>query len=435
MAGDETIPTPADRTAEPTVGGAETGLGSAYWWLWTASALSNLADGVFKVAVPLLAVALTRSPALIAGLTFAFTLPWLLCALPAGALVDRLDRRRLMFGANAVRAVLLAALTALTLFDADSVGALYAVALCAGTAETVHDTAAQSLVPRLVRRDRLPRANGRLFAAELTANEFLGPPLAGLLVAAGAAVALGTPAVLWAGTLPALLLVRGLRHRDAREDRVERRPATLRADIAEGLRFLWRHRLLRTFAAMVGVFNFASSGTQAVLVLYAVGPGSAMGLSAASYGWLLSCVAAGSLVGSFLAERAERLLGRTRALLVSLAASAPLVGLPAATADPFLVGAGFLVGGAGLVVANVLMVSLRQRVAPDRLLGRVNSGYRLVTWGAKPLGALAGGALAQFLGLRAVFLVMGLLALSVLAGLTQVTDDALTAAEREADQG
>ncbi|MEO3749899.1 MFS transporter [Streptomyces sp. B6B3] len=413
---------------------AERGLGPAYWWVWTASALSNLADGVFKVAVPLLAVGLTRSPTLIAGLTFAFTLPWLLCALPAGALADRLDRRRLMVGANAVRAALLATLVALVSLDADSIAALYAVALCAGTAETVHDTAAQSLVPRLVPRDRLPRANGRLFAAELTANEFVGPPLAGLLVVAGAAVALGTPAALWALTLPALLLMRPPRRADRSPEPDETRPGTLRADILEGLRFLWGHRLLRTFAGMVGVFNFASSGTQAVLVLYAVGPASPMGLSAESYGWLLSTVAAGSLLGSFLAEPAERLLGRTRALVVSLAAAAPLVGLPAATADPFLVGAGFLVGGAGLVVANVLMVSLRQRATPDRLLGRVNSGYRLVAWGAKPLGALAGGVLAQLLGLRAVFLVMGLLALAVLAGLIRVTDDALAAAERSADR-
>ncbi len=399
-------------------------LGAAYWRLWTSSAVSNLADGVLKVAVPLVAIGFTRSPALIAGLAFAITVPWLLFALPVGAVVDRLDRRRLMLGANVARAVPLAGLVAVVALDAGSIWALYAVALCVGTAEVVHDTAAQSIVPQVVRRDQLSRANGRLYGAELTANELVGPPLAGFLVAAGVVAALTAPVALWAVAVLALLWLRG-------PYRVERGAGrtTLRGDIAEGLRFLWRHRILRTFAVMVGVFNFASSAVFAVLVLYAVGAGSAMGLSAQGYGWLLSTLAVGSLVGSVLAERIERALGRTGTLVVAFVASAVLMGLPGVTANPYLIGAAFFVGGAGLVVANVVMVSLRQRITPDRLLGRVNSGYRLVAWGTKPLGAVAGGVLAQLVGLRAVFLLMGLLVLTIIAGLTRVTNTGLDAAE------
>lgn len=403
-------------------------LGAAYWRLWTSTGLSNLADGIFQVALPLVAVQLTRSPTLIAGLTFALTIPWLLFALPAGALADRVDRRRAMLAVNVARAALLAVLLSAALLDLGSIWALYVVAIGIGIAETVYDTSAQSIMPQVVRRDQLSRANGRLQAAELTANEFAGPPLAGFLVAAGTTLAFATPLGLWIAAAAALALIRGS-FRIERETRT-----TVRADIAEGLRFLWRHRLLRTLAGMVGGFSFAAEATFAIFVLYAVGVGSAMELSEPAYGALLTAVAAGGLLGSFLAERIERLLGRARALMVGLLTGALLIGIPAMTANPFVIGAAFFVGGAGIVTWNVITVSLRQRVTPNRLLGRLNSGYRLVAWGTRPLGAAAGGLLAELLGLRAVFAVMGLLTLALLAGMMIVTDRAMDAAERAAEQ-
>jgi MFS family permease len=413
------------------------GLGAPYWRLWTSAALSNLADGVLKVALPLMALAITRSPLVIAGLALAMTVPWLLFALPAGVVTDRYDRRLLMLGANTVRALLLAGLGLVLVFDAGTVAVLYVVALAAGTAETVYDTAAQTMVPSLVHHDRLPRANGRLYAAELTANEFVGPPLAGVLVAVGAVAAVSTPAALWVVAVLALLLVRGSFRAGppAGDAAAGSRRATLRTDIAEGMRFLWRHRLLRTFTVMVGAFNLASSATMAVLVLYAVGPGSAMGLGEQAYGWLLSAFAAGSLLGSFLAEPCVRVLGRARTLVVTFALAAVALGVPAMTVRPLVVGAAFLVGGAGIVVANIVMVSLRQRITPDRLLGRVGSSHRLLAYGTKPLGAVVGGVLAEFVGLRAVFAVMGVLALAVLLGMVRATDAAMDAAETVVPHG
>jgi MFS family permease len=402
-------------------------LGTAYWRLWASSALSNLADGVVKVALPLVAIRFTDSPTLIAGLAFALTLPWLLFALPAGALADRLDRRRAMLGANTARAALVAVLVLAVMVDSGLIWMLYAVAFCLGVAETIYDTSAQSILPQVVPRDRLSRANGRLYAAELTANEFVGPPLGGLLVAAGAAMAFATPAVLWVVAVAVLLLVHG-RFRVERDQRT-----TMRADVAEGLRFLWRHHLLRTLAVMVGVANFATNATFAILVLYTVGPASAMGLSEPAYGLLLTTIAAGSLLGSLVAERVERQLGRARSLLLTILGFTLALSAPAVTANPFLIGAAFLVGGAAIATWNIITVSLRQRVTPDRLLGRVNSGYRLVAFGTRPLGAAAGGLLAQALGLRAVFLIMALLTLALATGMPKVTDEVMDAAERDAD--
>ncbi|GGS50039.1 MFS transporter [Actinokineospora fastidiosa] len=368
-----------------------------YWRLWTSSGLSNLADGVLKVALPLVAIEATRSPVLIAGLAVAFSLPWLLVALPAGAVVDRVDRRVLMMTANLVRAVLVLAIA----FGPTDIRLFSAIAFGIGVAEVLHDVAAQSVVPAVVPDEHLSRANGRLYAVELTANEFVGPPLAGFLVAASALAALAVPGGLWIAAVVALFLVRGT----FRPERAQR--ASLRGEVAEGLAFLWRDRVLRAFSVVVGLFNFATSATYAILVLYAVG---AMGLDDRGFGWLLAAVAGGSVVGSVAAERVERGLGRDRALVGSLAVAAPLIALPAATANPIAVGAGFFGSGAAIMVLNIVMVSLRQRRTPDRLRGRVTSGHRMVAWGSKPLGALAGGLVGELLGLPAVFLVMGLVA-------------------------
>lgn len=399
-------------------------LGSRYWTLWASSGLSNLADGIVKVALPLVAVQLTRSPVLIAGLTVALTIPWLLFALPAGALADRLDRRRAMLGANIARVAALGMLALAVVFHVETIWILYAVAFGIGVAETIYDTAAQSILPQVVPRDRLSAANRRLYAVELTANEFIGPPLAGVLVTLGTAVAFGCPMALWTAAVLALLLVRG-------RFRVDRdRRTTLRADVAEGLRFLLRHRILRTLAIMVGVSNFSTNAAFAVLVLYAVGPSSAMGLSARSFGLLLTGVAAGSLAGSFIAAWVERRLGRARALTLTILGTTALVATPAMTTNPFVIGAAFLLGGVGVMIWNVIAVSLRQRITPDRLLGRVNSGHRLVAWGAIPLGAATGGLIAQHIGVTAVFMLMAPVTFAQLIGMRVLTEKNMLDAER-----
>lgn len=154
-----------------------------------------------------------------------------------------------------------------------------------------------------------------------------------------------------------------------------------------------------------------------------------MGLTAQGYGLLLATLAVGSLGGSLLAHRVERRCGRARTLAIALVLGTLPIGAPALTADPVVLGAAFALGGAGIVVSNVVMVSLRRRITPDRLLGRVNSAYRLVAWGTMPVGAAVGGLLGQAAGLPVVFAAMGVLALATLAGLPVATDAAMDAAE------
>ncbi|MGX9898708.1 MFS transporter [Arthrobacter sp. SA17] len=405
-------------------GGVSTRLGAGFWWLWGSSGFSNLADGIAKIALPLVAVGITDSPVLIAGLGVALTAPWLLFALLAGALVDRVDRRTAMLVANTFRAALLIMLTLFFVVDFGSIWALYVVAFGIGTAETVYDTSAQSILPQVVGRGLLSRANARLHAAELTANQFIGPPLGGLLVAGGAALSMAAPAALWVVALGLLLLLRGTFSVNNGSS------STLRSEIAEGLRFLWHNQILRTFAIMVGIFNFASSATFTILVLHAVGPASSLQLSEPGYALLFTSVAAGTLVGSLAAAWVEQRLGRSLSLAVALTGSTSIYAVLIFSINPIVIGAGFFAGGIAIALWNVIAVSLRQRITPDHLLGRINSSNRLLAWGTLPLGAAAGGLIAQYFGFQAVFVSMGLLTVSMLPALASITDKKLENAER-----
>jgi hypothetical protein len=164
------------------------GLGPGFARLWTANAVSNLGDGVTLVAGPLLAASLTRDPRLVAGLAVAQRLPWLLFSLVSGALVDRLDRRLVMVRVDAARAVVVGLLGVAVLADAATLPLLYAIFFALGTAETLFDNAAVSILPAVVPTDQLSRANGRLLGAQMVANELVAPPLGGWLFAAAAAV-------------------------------------------------------------------------------------------------------------------------------------------------------------------------------------------------------------------------------------------------------
>ncbi len=402
------------------------GLPRPYWKLWTASAGSNLADGIFWIALPLLAIRLTDSPALIAGVTIASRLPWLLFSLVAGALADRLDRRRTMILVDLFRGGLLGALALATFAGVASLPVLYLVAFALGVAETLFDTSAQSIMPNLVKPDRLSVANGRLYAVELTMNQFVGPPVGGFLAAAGVSLAFGTGAAAYLLAALALWTIAGS-FRPVREGP----PTRIHEDIAEGLRYLFGHPLLRVLALMVGISNLVTSAVFSVFVLYAVSPGP-LGLDEVGFGLLATTMAIGSLVGSFIVEPLERRLGRANLLAVSmLGFGIPMI-LPGITTNVVIIGVAWVIGGAIGIAWNVVTVSLRQRIVPDRLLGRLNASYRLLAWGTMPIGALLGGLVGETLGLPAVFLIFGGLNLVLLLGRLVVTDAAIEAAERDA---
>ena len=385
------------------------GLGAEFRKLWTANAVSNLGDGVTFVAGPLLAASLTRDPLLVAGLAFAQRLPWLLFSLVSGALVDRLDRRRLMVAVDVVRCLLLGLLGVAVLLDAAGVPLLYAVFFAVGVAETLFDNAVVSILPSVVARERLARANGRLLGARTVAQELAGPPLGGLLFAFAAAV----PFLLDAGTFAAAAaLVAAMRGRFRVERPVDAPPTTLRSEIAEGLRWLWRNRLLRILALAIGLMNVTLMATASILVLVAQ---ERLGLGPAGYGLLFSSMAVGGVAASLVVERIVGWLGPATTMRVGLLIEASTHLVLSLARSPLVAAAILALFGFHAVTWSVTSISLRQELVPERLLGRVNSAYAAFAYGGTSLGALVGGLLARRFGLTAPFwcsfAVMALLAL------------------------
>jgi MFS family permease len=375
-------------------------LGSAFWRLYAASAVSNLADGVNRVALPLLAATLTRDPVLVAGLTSLAFLPWLLFALPAGAVVDRVDRRRAMAGANAVRALALGALAVTVLTGTASLVVLYAVAFTVGAAETVYDSAARAVLPQVVRRDQLDRGNGLLTSAEEASQAFIGAPLGSVLFALAVAAPLATTA---GGFLLAALLVLTI-GRVRRPLRGAGPRTSIRRDVAEGVGWLWRHRFLRGLTLVSASTSLTQAMTTGVLVLYAL---DTLHIGEAGYGLLLTAAGVGAVVGGLTAAPLARAIGRTATLVAGSAIAAGTLGGLAFTQDGVVAGALFAGGTVGVLFWNVLTMSLRQALIPEELFGRVQGGYRTLVWGGIPLGALVGGVLADATSVPTVFAVAG----------------------------
>jgi MFS family permease len=404
----------------------DAGLGRGFWTLFSASFVANLADGIFQIALPLLAASLTRDPALVAGVAFASRLPWLVFALIAGALADRFDRRRTMILVDAGRALVLVGLTVAVLAGGATIWLLYLVAFVLGCFETMFDTAASSMLPNVVGKDRIVAANSRLNAVELTMNQFVGPPIGGFLVAIGVAAAFGTAAAGYLGALLCLLTLTGS-FRPVRTGP----PSSIRADITVGLSYLRHHRLLRTMALVVGPMNLASTAVFAVLVLYVVAPGP-LGLDGVGFGLLITSIAVGTVGGTLAAGWFERVLGRAN-LFVACIASLLVTDLVwILVPQPILIGVilavATTVGGA----FNVVFGSIRQRIVPNHLLGRVMASFRVISWGSIPLGALLGGIIGQAFGLTAVFLSAAVIHALLLLSRTILTDEFMAQVEAQA---
>jgi MFS family permease len=384
-------------------------LGRHYWHIWWANAISSTGDGAFVAALPLLAVTITRDPRLVSVVTAAFYLPWLLLSLPAGAIVDRHDRATLMWRAQAAQAAIVAAVTVGVVFHQASIAVLGLAAFGLGCAEVIFSNAAQAVLPALVPAELLAKANGNQQISLTVGESFIGPPIGSLLFAAAAALPFGLDAVSFAGS--AALVARLPRSAKTSQDTKTK----IRTQINEGLRWLARHRLLRVIAVLLGVYNFANQMGQAILVLLAT---VTLHVGTRGYGLLLASTAIGSVIGGLVSPKLTGRLGMLPSLVIGGAINAAVfVGIGLA---PDAIVAAVLLAGQGFAVAiwNVVTVSLRQQIVPARLLGRVNSVYRMLGWGLMPAGALAGGFVAHAAGLRAPYVVAGALCgLSLLVAL------------------
>lgn len=387
----------------------------SYARLFAASAVSNLGDGVAASAGPLLALSLTRDARLIALVTFAATLPWLVLSLPAGVWLDRWDRRAAMVRANLGRCAAFALIAVTTWTDTLTIPLLLAITLAIGACEVVFDMAAQAFLPAVVPQDLLERANGRLYAAEIVTNSFLGLPLGAWLFAALAAAPFGVNAL---ALLAAGMLLAGVRTladggpAPRTPDAPVAPPRRFSRELREGMAWLWRHRQLRTLALMLGVANACHTLGASVFVKYAA---DELGLGPRGFGLLLSAMALGAVAGGLLGERVARRLGAGPAMVVAYAVFAVADAVPGLVPHVVAVTISGVVMSIAGTTWNVVTVSLRQRLIPGPLFGRVNSMYRFLGTGTMAVGAIAGGLIAHRFGLRATYLVSAVTIAAALA--------------------
>ncbi|MEU6023032.1 MFS transporter [Micromonospora sp. NPDC047134] len=384
-------------------------LGRPFWTFWSAAALANLGDGIRVAAFPLLAAALTDNPLAVAAVAAAQFLPWLVSGLLAGALADRRGARSLLTVADTGRVVVLGTLAAAIALDWASIALVVVAAFLLGIGETIRDTAAQTAVPRLVPDAQLEKANGRLVAGEIVGNEFVGPPVGALLFVVGAAI----PFAVNGATLAlAVMLVLSLPLTLAHRPRIDDEAQVADDGVLAGLRWLVRQPMLRTLVLVTAAVAAADTAWFAIFVLYAR---EALDLGAFGFGLLLATGAAGGLLGSFTADRLITRFRHRTVLTWSMATTAGVPVLLAVVADRAVAVVVVVATSAAFAVLNVAALSVRQRLVPGGLLGRVIAASRLVTYSCTALGALAGGALAARAGLGAPFVFSGAVAVAATA--------------------
>jgi MFS family permease len=406
-----TMSNSAPVTPSPTPRPPNAWRSNSFRWLWGSTAVSTFGAEIGELALPLLAViTLTAEPGGVAALRSAQFLPFVLATLPFGLLVDRVRRRPLLIGADVGRFLVVALIPLAIWVGIASIPALCVMVFCAGTLTVLSQVAAFAFTPLVVSAEDLPDANARISATEAAA-EIGGRGIAGVAVQV-----LGAPVTIMANAIGYLASAFALSRVRDEETRPARRPDSAQggrvavAEVKEGLRTALRNRYVRALLGEATTYNLFNEIFMIGFLLYAA---RTLRLSPAILGLVFVAGGVGSFLGAWFGTRWTGRWGYGRVLTVTLALgnTVPLVAVFGGAAGSWaapLLGAVFLVVGLGIGVANSHAITVRQLATPDELRGRVNSAYRLISWGAIPVGAALGGAVAASLGAWSAVLVGGL---------------------------
>lgn len=381
-------------------------LGRSYWRLWSATAISNLGDGISGVAYPWVASAVTRSPLLIAIAGFASRLPWLIFTLHAGVITDRFDRRKLIVAMDFARGVLTVVVGVIIFLNQESLPSLDELtsitdlttnwtlylllvftAFLFGLAEVLRDNSAQTLMPSVVEKENLEVANGRMWSAESLTNSFIGPPLGSFIIA----VAIYLPFFVDAGSFfLAVALIASIKgsFKPVKEHTQEK--INFKSEIKEGFAWLWSHSLLRPMAIILGFMNGVGSMVGAAYILFAQ---EILHTSVFIFAVLGTAGAIGGVFGGLLAPKISQKIGSGPSLWLVLIigpTGALVIGTTSSWQVAFIA---TVFETLAAILWNTITVSLRQSIIPTHLLGRVNSVYRFFAWGSIPIGMFIGGGL------------------------------------------
>jgi MFS family permease len=374
-----------------------------YLTLWGGKLVSATGSQMTQIAFPLLVLALTQSAA-IAGLAGALRmLPYLLLSLPAGALVDRWDRRRVMILCDSGRAIALGSIPVALLLGHLSVLHVCLVALIEGTLFVFFDIAEVAVLPNIVTQQEMPAAVAQYISLTDGVTMLLGPALGGALYAAGRMVPFLLDAISYGASVLALWRIQ-LPRRTASDEQADSLSwRTMRADIVEGVVWLWRHRTLRALTALLGAGNCLVAGEALLVIVLA----ERLHATAPEVGLILGLGGCGAVFGALLAERVVRRLTFAQAFIGGNWLVALLFLLYAVAPTPFALGLVMAGIGAVYAVINVAQFSYRMSLIPDALQGRVSSIIRLMLYGSLPLGLAVAGFAIEHVGAVATVLALG----------------------------
>lgn len=388
-----------------------TSLGQDFNRIWSAGLITNLADGVLRLAAPLLGLTLTRDPVLISLLSALSLLPWLFFAIPIGAIVDRIDRRIALFLGNLVRS-LIGILIAFVIYrDAITIEILLLATFLWGICEVLVDTTSQAILPQVLNQDQLERGNSRLNTAEVVVAQFIGTPLSGFLYA----VAISLPFFLSGiGFALAALIVAIVPFKHPQAARVVNRQEVklnFLDEVKLGISHMYGDKRIFHLVVITTLLGFFFSLSNSITPLFIV---EELGVEPRFLGLLFAVQGIGALFGSIFAPRVSQLFGRGRALAVNLVvASVPIFLIGLAPNVWFFLPLG-IITGATISVWNILLMSVYQSLIPNELYGRIHGARRTIVWGLMPIGSVLGGVIARG-GLRLPYLIGGLISMVVIS--------------------
>jgi MFS family permease len=381
-------------------------VGKTFNRLWSASLISNLSDGVLLAAAPLLAITLTDNTILISLLGAMTMLPWLLFAIPIGTLVDRLDRRYILAGANLLRSAVVGGLAFSIAADLVTITLLIFVAFIIGICEVAADTTSQSLIPQIVNKEQFEKANSRLQISETVVQGFIGAPLSGFLYALAIYIpfffnSLGyVVSAILALSMPIHFL------QDVRTQNSTGEQSKFVADMKFGISYLFNQKLLRRLVVTTSLIGVCYSMGTATVVLFMV---KELNLPEPLFGLVLTIQGIGGLVGAIVAPYASKKFGRGKVMTFGILISSAGLLLQGFSPNIYLFVLLSLIGAFAISQWNILLMSTYQDVIPNEIYGRIHGTRRTLVWGMMPIGSIIGGVLAS-IGLRTPLYVGGVIA-------------------------
>ena len=381
-------------------------MGPAFNRMWASSIISNLSDGILIAAAPLLAISLTDSTVLISAIGAMVMLPWLLFAIPIGVLVDRVDRRFILAGANATRSAVVGMLALLIATDQVTIYWLLVASFVIGVCEVAADTTAQSLIPQIVDEKNFEKGNSRLQISETVIQGFVGAPLSGFIYAIAIALpffinSLGLAiASLLALSIPIKYL------QDVRTDNDDKEKKKFVADMKFGIRYLYNEKALRRLVVTTASIGVCYSIATATMVLFII---KELELPKQLFGVILALQSIGAIAGAFMAPRLSKKYGRSKVMTFGIVSSSILILVEGFSPNIYVLVALSTLGGFAISQWNILLMATYQTVIPNELYGRIHGTRRTLVWGMMPIGSLLGGVLAQY-SLRLPMYVGGVIA-------------------------